>query len=54
MMAGLSPVLGRQPVDEQVPVVLLAGRSGLVGPGRVQDRQVIGVGQGLLPGLGRR
>jgi hypothetical protein len=24
MMAGLSPVLGRQPVDEQVPVVLLA------------------------------
>jgi len=37
----------------QVPVVLLAGRSGQVGPDRVQDGQVIGVGQGSVPGLGR-
>ena len=53
LVAGLSPVLRRQVGREQVPVVLLAGRGGLVGPDRVQDRQVIGVGQGPLPGLGR-
>ena len=39
--------------SQQVPVALLAGRGGLVGPDRVQNGQVIGVGQGLLPGLGR-
>ena len=44
---------GRQAGQEQVPVVLLAGRGGLGGPDRVQDGQVIGVGQGMLPGLGR-
>ena len=53
LVARLSPVLRRQVFHEQVPVVLLAGRSGLVGPDRVQDRQVIGVGQGMPPGLGR-
>jgi hypothetical protein len=51
-VAGLTPVLWRQVGQEQVPVALLAGRGGLGGPDRVQDGQVIGVGQGLLPGLG--
>ena len=32
----------------------LAGRGGLGGPDRVQDGQVIGVGQGLVAGLGGR
>jgi len=32
---------------------VLAGHGGLVGPDRVQNGQVIGVGQGSLPGLGR-
>ena len=53
LVAGLSPVLGRQVGQEQVPVILFAGRGGLGGPDRVQDGQVIGIGQGMVPGLGR-
>ena len=53
LVAGLAAVLRRQVGQEQVPVVLLAGRGGLGGPDRVEDGQVIGVGQGMLPGLGR-
>ena len=53
LVAGLSPVSGWQVGHEQVPVALFAGRGGLGGPDRVQDGQVVGVGQGLLPGLGR-
>jgi hypothetical protein len=37
----------------EVAVALVAGRGGLGGPDRVQDRQVVGVGQGLLAGLDR-
>ena len=48
-----SLVFGWQVGQEQVAVALLAGRGDLAGPDRVQDRQVIGIGQGLLPGLGR-
>ena len=53
LVAGLAPILGRQAGQEQITVALVAGRGDLVGPDRVQDSQVIGVGQGLLPGLGR-
>ena len=53
LVARLSPVFRRQAGQEQIPVVLLAGRGDLVGPDRVQDRQVISVGQGTFPGLGR-
>ena len=52
-MAGFAPVFRREVGQEQVPVVLIAGRGGLGGPDRVQDRQVIGIGEGLLPRLGR-
>ena len=38
---------------EQGAVAPLAGGGGLGGPHRVQDGQVVGVGQGLLPCLGR-
>ena len=48
------PVSGRQGRHEQVLVALLAGGGGFGGPDRVQDGQVVGVGQGLLPGLGGR
>ena len=49
---GSLPVAGRQAGHEQVVVALLAGGGGLGGPDRVQDRQVVGVGQGLVAGLG--
>ena len=39
---------------EQVPVALLAGRAGLGGPDRVQQGQVVGVGEGLAAGLAGR
>jgi hypothetical protein len=52
-VAGLSLVFRPQAGHQKVPVLLLAGRGGLGGPDRVQDGQVVGVGQGLLPGLGR-
>jgi hypothetical protein len=53
-VAGFGAVAGRQGVHEQVAVVLVAGRGGLGGPDRVQDREVVGVGQGLVAGLGGR
>ena len=45
-------VTGRQGVHKQVVVVLVAGGGGLGGPDRVQDGQVVDVGQGLAAGLG--
>ena len=52
LVAGLPAVAGRQGVHEQVAVGLVPGRGGLGGPDRVQDGQVVGVGQGLAAGLG--
>ena len=49
---GCPAVAGRQAVHEQVAVGLVPGRGGLGGPDRVQDGQVVGVGQGLAAGLG--
>jgi hypothetical protein len=46
-------MLRPQTGHEQVPVVPLAGRDGLGDPDRVQQGQVIRIGEGLLPGLGR-
>ena len=54
LVAGFGAVPGRQGVHEQVAVVLLAGRGGLGGPDRVQDGEVVGVGEGLVAGLGGR
>jgi len=54
LVAGFGAVAGRQRVHEQVAVVLVAGRGGLGGPDRMQDREVVGVGQGLIAGLGGR
>ena len=53
-VARLLPVSRRQGRQQQVPVALLAGGAGFGGPDRVQDGQVVGVGQRLLPALGRR
>jgi hypothetical protein len=54
LVTGLRAVARRQRVYEQGAVVLLAGRGGLGGPDRVQDGQVVSVGEGLVPGLGGR
>jgi hypothetical protein len=54
LVAWLLLVCLRQASQEQVLVPQVAGRAGLGGPDHVQDRQVVGVGQGLLPGLGGR
>ena len=54
LVAGFGAVAGRQGGREQVPIVLLAGRGGLGGPDRVQQGQVIGVGERLVAGLGGR
>jgi L-ascorbate metabolism protein UlaG (beta-lactamase superfamily) len=51
-VAGFGAVSGRQAGHEQVLVVLVAGGDSLGGPDRVQDGQVVGVGQGLVAGLG--
>jgi hypothetical protein len=51
-VAGFGAVPVGQGGHEQVAVVLFAGRGGLGGPDRVQDGQVVGVGQGLAAGLG--
>ena len=48
----LGAVSGRQGTGEEVGVALVAGGGGLGGPDRVQQGQVIGVGQGLVAGLG--
>ena len=52
LVAGLPAVAGRQGVHQPVAVGLVPGRGGLGGPDRVQDGQVVGVGQGLAAGLG--
>ena len=52
LVAGWSAVAGRQGVHQLVAVGLVPGRGGLGGPDRVQDGQVVGVGQGLAAGLG--
>ena len=52
LVAGLGVVTGRQGADQQVLVVLLAGRGGLGGPDRVQHGQVVGGGEGPVPCLG--
>ena len=52
LVAGLAAVAGREGVHEQVLVPLVAGRGGLGGPDRVQQGQVVRVGQGLVPDLG--
>ena len=54
LVARLRAVAGRQGAHQQVLVPLLAGRGGLGGPDRVQDGQVVGVGQGLVADLGGR
>ena len=53
-MTRLTAVAGRQDAHQQVPVLLVAGWGGLGGPDRVQDGQVVCVGQGLVAGLGGR
>ncbi len=53
-VAGLTAVGGWQDAHQQVPVPLVAGRGRLGGPARVQQGQVVGVGQGLVAGLGGR
>jgi len=52
LVAGFSAVTGRQGVHKQVVVVLVAGGGGLGSLDRVQDGQVVDVGQGLAAGLG--
>src|SRR5262249_61917253 len=54
LVARWPSVAGRQGSHEQVVVALVPGRGGLGGPDRVQQSQVIGVGQGLVAGLGGR
>jgi hypothetical protein len=51
LVAGRPPVAGRQGVHQPVAVDLIPGRGGFGGPDRVQDGQVVGVGQGLVAGL---
>ena len=52
LVAWVPAVAGRQAGREQVLVALLAGGRGFGGPDGVQDRQVVGVGQGAVPVLG--
>ena len=52
LVAGLPAITGRQGVHQPVAVGLVPGRGGLGGPDRVQQGQVVGVGQGLVAGLG--
>ena len=54
LVTELTAVAGWQDAHQQVPVPLVAGRGGLGGPDRVQQGQVVGVGQGLVAGLGGR
>jgi hypothetical protein len=49
----LTTVVRRQGGQDQIPVAVVGGGAGLGGPDRVQDGEVIGVGQVLLPDLGR-
>src|SRR4029077_14951481 len=52
LVAGLSAITRRQGIHQLDTVGLIPGRGGLGGPDRVQDGQVVGVGQGLVAGLG--
>ena len=52
LVARLAAVSGRQGGQEQVAVALLAGGGSLGGPDRVQQGQVVGVGEGLAGGSG--
>ena len=52
LVAGFGAVAGWQRGREQVPVSLLAGGGCFGGPDRVQEGQVVSVGQGLVAGLG--
>jgi hypothetical protein len=52
LVAGFLPVSRRQGRQEQVLVALVAAGGGLGGPDGVQDGQVVGVGESVLPGLG--
>jgi hypothetical protein len=54
LVAGWPSVSGRQGVHEQGMVSLVPDGADLGGPDRVQDGQVVGVGQGLVAGLGGR
>jgi len=54
LVAGRGAVLRGQRGGEQAAVALLPGRGGFGGPDRVQQGQVVGVGEGLLAGLGGR
>ena len=54
LVTGLAAVFGGQGGQEQGAVALLAGGRSLGGPDRVQHGQVVGVGEGLAPGLGGR
>ena len=47
------PVAGRERGHDQVAVAVVAGGAGFGGPDRVQDGQVVGVGQVALPDRGR-
>jgi hypothetical protein len=53
LVAKWPTVAGRQAGRDNVLVALLAGGRGLGGPDRVQDREVIGTGQGAVPVLSR-
>jgi hypothetical protein len=54
LVAGFGTMLVGQGGHEQVAVALLAGRGGLGSPDRMQDREVVGVSEGLVAGLGGR
>jgi hypothetical protein len=53
-VTGFGAMPGRQGAHEQIAVVLLAGLACLGGPDGVQQGEVVGVGEGLVPGLGGR
>ena len=46
------PVAGRERGHDQLAVAVVAGAAGFGGPDRVQDAEVVGVGQVAPPGLG--
>ena len=52
LVAGRPAVAGRQDGHQPGAVGLVPDGGGLGGPDRVQDGQVVGVGQGLAAGLG--
>ena len=50
----LAAVPGRQRGRDELAVAVVAGGAGFGGPDRVQDGEVVGVGQVAAPGLGGR